>query len=513
VGRTSTRALIIVAGLGVAGCGGRSARVDPSEADPLEVTSFPPVACTEERDERPLVADARFATLATGVDLRVESVEGNDGLVAYTVAEPGTERRSLFVVPAMTGEPPTLVASGLSRTDETSELVIRFEESTLVVLTGIVNDVAEELLVWRAGDAGLASIARVVDPTAVRASRDGRFLSVEADDRRQDQKQTVTLLLVDLADLSVTVVGDLDQPRARFTRDSSALVFSGVTGNPTCANVKRLSLEDASVTDVVCASPQARWEITPDGSWLLHGLELAEPSLECPLLLARSGVLDATTLTHDECLLPGSDKELDVSDGGRRLAFLSPPADRSLGGAALRVKSMDDEDTVELVPDGQLGIIDHFEDTIAFRAEGDDECDDDRLMSIPSWGGTVSELGLFTSRCSPSRKRAPVLDHDDGALLALSPDGTLRFQPQPGVEPILLACGAGGAALSTRSIAVFSAPYQGGMGLFRYDHTTREVRALEPVVTGPFVLTPRKESWLAVTVPDADGTAIVADHR
>jgi hypothetical protein len=34
---------------------------------------------------------------------------------------------------------------------------------------------------------------------------------------------------------------------------------------------------------------------------------------------------------------------------------------------------------------------------------------------------------------------------------------------------------------------------------------------LEPEVTGPFVLTPRKEGWLAVTVPDPEGSAVVRD--
>jgi hypothetical protein len=511
VGRTGTVTLLLISAAGAASCGGRSNRTDGPNADPPAVASFPPVGCAEELDERPAVDHARITTLATGADLRVEAV-GQQDLVAYTVSEGGSELRSLFVVRATTDESPALVATGLPRISETSELVIRFEQSTLLVMTGVENDVAEELFVWRVGDAGLTAIARTVDPTAIRASRDGRFLSVEADDRRQDMTQTVNLLLIDLSDLSSTHVGALDQPRARFTRDSSALVFSGVTRNPSCANVRRWSLEDRNVTEVTCASPLARWEITPDGAWLLHGLDPVDPSFECPLLLAQSRLDGEVTLANPgECLLSGPDKELDLSDGGARLAFLARPSDPNLGGAALQARPFDGGDTLELSPSDVIGIVDHFEQTIAFRVAVDD-CGD-HLMSVPNSGGDVWDLGMLVSWCPTPGAVEPVLDEEDGALLALSPDRTLRFQPGPGQGPVLLGCGVTGAALSTRTRVLFSAPHQGGTGLFRYDQTTGEVRVLEPGVTGPFALTPGNGAWLAVTVPDPAGGALVQDFR
>jgi hypothetical protein len=463
----------------------------------------------EELDGRPALSGARVTTLATGADLRVESI-GQQGLVAYTVPEGALESRLLFVVGGATDEPSTLVATGLQRIPESSELIVRFEQSTLLVMTGVADDVAEELFVWRPGDPGLTSIARTVDPTAIRASRDGRFLSVEADDRRRDMIQTVKLLLIDLTDLSSTEIGALEQPRARFTRDSSALVFSGVSGNPACANVRRLSLEGRSVMDVTCASPRARWEVTPDGAWLVHGLELVDVSFECPLLLAQSRLDDGVTLVSPgECLLPGSGKELDISDDGERLAYVSPST-HTPGSAALRARPLADGDTVELLPSAVIDIVDHFEQTIAYRAV--DDCNG-HLMSVPTSGGDVWDLGPVSSYCPPPGAVPPLLDHEDGALLALAPDRTLRFQPAPGQEPVLLACGATGAALSDRTVAVFSAPYQGGTALFRYEHATGDVRVLEPVVTGPFVLAPGKGAWLAVTVPDAAGAALVQDFH
>jgi hypothetical protein len=507
VGHTQALTLVIVSTVAVASCGGKSSRSERSDADPPPDTSFPPVACAEELGERPSAARARITTLATGADLRVEAI-GHGDLIAYTVSQGAPELRSLFVVHAARGATPTLVATGLLKLRDSSELVIRFEQSTLLVMTGVANDVAEELLLWRPGDPGLTFIARAVDPTAIRASRDGRFLSVEAGDRRRDMIRTVDLLLVDRNDLSSTLIGALDQPRARFTRDSSALVFSGVGGNPTCASVRRWSLGDQSVTDVACASPLARWEVTPDGAWLVHGLDSPD---ECPIVLARSGLHeDVMIVNPGECLLTGSGKELDISDGGERIAFLSRPADVTLGyAAALRARRFDGDATVELIPSDVVGIVHHFEQIIAFRTVVD-ECSE-HLMSVPTSGGEVWDLGVHTSYCPSPGDVPPELDHEDGALLALSPDRTLRFQAAPGEEPLELACGVTGAALSSRHLVLFDAPYRGGTGLFRYDHSTREVRVLEPVVTGPFVLNPGNGAWLVATVPDAAGAALVVD--
>jgi hypothetical protein len=494
--------------MGFTACAGRSAKVQADDAGPSEVVSVPPVGCTEELDERPSLEN-RLATLATGAGLRAESVDAETGLVAYTVPEPGSARRSLFVVSATTGEPPVLVASGLTRVPETSELVIRFEGSTLVVLKGVAYDVAEELLVWRAVDTGLTSLARSVDPTAVRASRDGRFLSVEANDRRGDGKLNVDLLLVDLEDLFVLPVESLDHARARFLHDSSALLFSGFTDDPACpVRVKRLSLDDRSVTDVACASPSARWEPTRDGEWLFHGYDQTA-FVACSLNLARTSLTDGTTEVGP-CLQSASGKEFDVSNGGRHVALLTPGAEP---GAVLSVQSTDDGTTNELVPNLVLDIVEHFENVVVYAAYDESQCDYERLMSIPNAGGTGRDLGSINSYCPTTPPVALVLDHEDDALHALSPDGTLRFQPGLDQEPLLLGCGVSGAGLANRQIAVFSAPYQGGVGLFRYDHGSGEVGVLEPVVDGPFVLKPPKDNWLAVTVPVADGSALVQDLR
>jgi hypothetical protein len=166
---------------------------------------------------------------------------------------------------------------------------------------------------------------------------------------------------------------------------------------------------------------------------------------------------------------------------------------------------------VELVPNSVLGIVEHFEEAIAYRVATEDECGEERLMSIPTSGGDAQDLGPFSTYCPTAGTVEPTLDHKDGALLALGSDGTLRFQPDPGEAPLELGCGVASAALAHSTLAIFSAPVEGGMGLFRYDHGRGEVTVLEPAVAGPFVLDPRKENWLAVTVPHADGTAMVAD--
>jgi hypothetical protein len=500
--------LLVVTTVAFSACGGRSAKVQPDDVNPPVVESVPPVACTEELDERPGF-ETRLATLATGSGLRVEAVDAETGFVAYTVPEPGIAQHSLFVVSATTGEPPVLVASGLVRVPETSELIVRFEASTLLVLKGVAYDVAEELLVWRAGDPGLVSIARSVDPTAVRASRDGRFLSVEANDAKGDGKLNVDLSLVDLEDLSVVPVESLDHARARFLHDSSALLFSGVTDDAACpTRVKRLSLDDRSILDVSCASSRARWEATRDGEWLFHGRDQTA-FVACSLDLARTSLTDGSTQVQP-CLLSGSGKEFDISNGGRYVAFLSPGGEP---GGVLLVQPTEGGVTRELVSSLVFDIVEHFDNVVVYTAYDESQCDYERLMSVPNTGGTAWDLGAKSSQCPTARPVPLVLDHENDALLVLSPDGTLRYQPGLNEEPMFLGCDVSGAALANSRTAIFSAPYQGAMGLFRYDHGSGEVGVLEPAVDGPFVLEPRKDSWLATTVPDAAGSALVQDAR
>lgn len=372
------------------------------------------------------------SVLARGVALRFEAISGDGALVAYS-AENAGGGREVWVTGTTEAEPELLGVVG----DLDSA---RFDGPTLLVFRG--DGVADgqggsggpcsgkacglppeswapELLAWSPGRAGLTSLALDVDPGSVRFARDGRWISLEANDLPRSGTETPELLLVDTEDFSVRRLGAFNLARARFTRDSDWLVFGGETFYALSADiadhapaaceghfVARLSLRDGSVLPVACydAPLRSRWEVTRDGEWLVHAL-----AREGDNTLARTPLAGG----EPEVLFSGlggaeSGKSFDVGGGDPpQVAFIRGDIGDSTRALAIIPFATGASETV-LASECVQAIADYHGATITYR------CGD--LFAVPASGGASTSLGEMSR----------ITDELFTDLLALDQYGELR---------------------------------------------------------------------------------------
>jgi hypothetical protein len=422
--RVSRRVVLACLALVAVGCGGR-ARGSNDEDPPSNTPTF------EE------------SILAEGIDLRFEAISDDGDLVAYSEAAMAGGRE-IWVVPTEGGAPERL---GLLDDLDSA----RFDRTTLLLFRGDgVPDASArsrepcsdevcgphpdtwspELFAWRPGDAGLTSLATDVDPGSVRFSRDGRWISLEANDLPEWRSFRPDIMLVDTRDLSVRRLGAANVARARFTRQSDWLVFSAfrifepapdiaaqLGAEPPCDwhRVLRLSLHDGRVVPVTCyqALERSRWEISRDGEWLVHGLY---PGVG--YVLARTPIAGGKPETLARDFASASvGKSFDVGGGNQpQVAFLT-----SAGGQQLSVIPLEpdrapqvlaggctDEASQQMI--GPWGIAEHHGQTITYHG-----CD--ALHAVPARGGESVSLGLYSR----------LLDEQDERLLALDATGALHL--------------------------------------------------------------------------------------
>lgn len=515
----------LVLGTATAACGGRSSSVVGERPEP-EFPAAPavPFACGGERKARPAAPVSR-RTLASAEALRLEAVSDDGALVAYSTLNPGVPvpgvgvlLKDFFEVPGAGGDS-LPVASQVQEFPGRFTISTRFEGRTLLVIWGIQGDTAEGLMVFRPGDETATPIASAVDPTAVRASRDGRFLSVEANDRRHDLNQLVDLLLVELSTLETTLVDRLDLARARFTRDSSYLVYSGRGSEDCRVSIERLSLGDRTVNHVTCIQTDGRWEASPDGEWLVHGDAwshlVPDPSMfeNCPTALVKTPLAGGDPAVLADCSLGAGGKELDVARGGAEVSFLTRAVEPDGTGARLMTVPLAGGEATELAPSGATSIVEHLPGVVAFVGSREREvtCGDGAvnafgpLLTVPTAGGPVQHLGWASYCADPPFTGTATLSELDGSLLVLGADGGLRYQPSPGAPPLLVGCDIAQAAFRDAHRILFSGRRDGVLGLFGYDADTGEIEELEPLIEGPFGGGPELGDAYFAVVPGAEG--------
>jgi hypothetical protein len=384
----------------------------------------------------------------------------------------------------------------------------------MLVFSGVLRDLALELAVWRPGDDALTPVAKDVDPTAVRASRDGRFLSIEANDRRGDGIDTVDVLLLEVSTLATTLVASLHRARARFTRDSAYLVYSGSTDDGNCpVRLQRRALADGTEDLVTCKTTYSRWEISRDGEWLVHS-DTWGPETACPHVLLRTALSGGAQQILADCSLDASGKELDVGRAGDTVSFLARSSEPSTGGAALLTVPLDGGEPLELVPSNVVSIVEHLAGAVVFTTASEYvegvECGDDRFAIVPEAGGPAHDLGRATSWCAdPPTPDEGTVTELDGSVLVLGTDGELRYQPRVAEPPILVGCGIAQAALVSAREVLFSGSRGGDLGLFLYDAGTGAISEVEPRIGGRFGGGADLGRAYAAATPDGDAFSLV----
>jgi hypothetical protein len=472
-------------GIGISACGGQASLSVGADAGP-DAPGRPPLCGDSIGPTAPRV-------LARGTDLRMESISDNGALVAYSGQALGG-LRDLFVVMKCGGDSVTVAerfALGFAR----------FYGSLLVVASATATvDHTPALYAWREGRLGLTRLAEDVDPGSLRLSRNERWLSFEANDRLQDGKDEVDITLVDTATLAARTVAVLSNARARFTRDSEWLVFSGFGAGWGC--VQRLSLNDGALHDVGCpdqGSLQGRWEISPDGSWLVYlNVILEEPRAPRWLLARRPLSGGRAEILADGVAIAGG-KEFDIARGGRTISYLRDD------GSKLVTIPVDGGEPVVLAPQA-YSIVDHFESAIAYHAPSVSPVSPDELWVVPSSGGIARNLG--PSRYDENGPPGGILEESRGALLVLSADDAVHWLPAPDLEPVLVTRSARDARLAfglRRHILIQSMSYR----LSLYDVETRTTEAIDEAITGPFALDPESRRAFVTTKAVEEGTALI----
>ncbi len=488
----------------VTACGGRSVQTNrsprPAPEEPLR-----PFGCEGEAEPRP-AADVVRRTYTSGDDLRFEAVSENGVRVAYSAPAAEGSGRDLFVL--VDGRDAFLAASNLGADPEGSSAIVRYESEHLIVLDGVVGDVAERLSVSApAVQAGVA-----VDPTAVRASRDGRFVSFEENDRRRDQKPTADLVLLDVQGGVRTPVASLDRVRARFTRNSDFLVYSGSPEGDACpVTVERRSLGSGEVSPVTCIDTEARWEISRDDEWLVHAERwshmIPDPSIiwDCPTLLMKTPLSGGESQVLADCMSEKDGKELDVGREGDAVSFLTPSEDPFTEGARLMIVPLQGGEPRELVASSVYEILEHTADAVAFTAASSADCGHERFMTVPEEGGATYDLGAATWYCLDTPNG--VLTEHEGAFLVLSADRQLRLQHRAGEEPILLGCDIGQAVLLDDERVLFRGG--GESGLFVYEPERGVINSVEDRISGPFGADPDLDGGYLAMVPENGRLALI----
>jgi len=476
-------------GIGISACGGQASLSVGADAGP-DAPGLPPTCGDSVDPTTPRV-------LARGTDLRMESISDNGALVAYSGQALGG-LRDLFVVPKCGGDSVTVAerfALGFAR----------FYGSLLVVASATATpDHTPALFAWREGRVGLTRLAGDVDPGSLRLSRNERWLSFEADDRMQDGKEDVDITLVDTATLTARSVAMLSRARARFTRDSEWLVFSGIGAGWGC--VHRLSLNDGSLHDVGCPEQgglQGRWEISPDGAWLVY-LNFIFEGLPAPrTLLARRPLSGGgAEILADRIAIGREGKEFDIARGGPTISYLRDDAD----GSKLVTIPIDGGEPVVLAPEVD-SIVDHFENAIAYDASSRSPGFPLVLWVVPSSGGTARNLGPYRYD-ENGFLRGGILEESRGALLVLSADDAVHWLPAPDAEPVVVTRSARDARLafgSRRHILFQSTSYR----LSLYDVETGATEDIDEVITGPFALDPESRRAFVTTKAVEEGTALI----
>lgn len=454
----------------------------------------PDTVCSEDEigfsDFESSAAPNDLEQLAQGVGLRLEAVSKGGGLVAYSsAAKSGAAARDLWLWDAHSGDA-ILIGEGLTG------FGLRFQGNTLLAwegtLPGLVSDdFKSQLLAWRPGDSRLETLACAIDPQAIRFSPDERWISVEVNDQDSDDKPTADIVLIDSAQLTLTSVAALDHARARFSHDSSLLLYAGQTEE--CGTrIWRRDLKDGATSDVACLQiPQksARWELSADDEWLVHynfsGTADEARALELSPLQRTSLLTAETQNLADLVYYRRRGKEFDVAKGGERIAFIGTAPDSK---SMLQVLDAPGQMPTRIATAGR--IIEHYADVIVFEGDLAPICGTDTWWSASPLGDALelispsSPSAAMALPCEAPRPR--ILDHDAGALLVRGADEKLRWAPKPPAAPIVLGCGeAGGEFISDRQLLI-SAGLPGSASLALFDTAAQTLSLLHAEISGPF---------------------------
>lgn len=450
--------------------------------------------CSEDEigfaDFESSAAAADFEEVARGPGLRLEALSKGGGLVAYSsAAAAGSAARDVWIWDARSGDS-ILIGEDLAG------FGLRFQGNTLLAwegtLPGLVSDdFRSQLLAWRPGDPRFQTLACAIDPQAIRFSRDERWISVEVNDQDSDDKPTADIVLIDSAQLTLTSVAALDHARARFSHDSSFLLYAGQTEE--CGTrIWRRDLQDGASSDIACLQiPQksARWELSANDEWLVHynffGTADEARALEFNPL-QRTSLRSAETQTlADVVYYRRRGKEFDVAKGGERIAFIGSTPDAT---SMLQVLDAAGQTPTPIAPAGR--IIEHYADVIVFEGDLAPTCGTDTWWSASPLGDTLelvspsSPAAAMTLPCEAPRPR--ILDHDNGALLVRGADEKLRWAPKPAAPAIVLGCGEAGGKFISNGQLLISAGLSGSASLALFDTALQTLSILHAEISGPF---------------------------